>query len=105
MKRNDQYFQGTNSGGGAVQIPFYGVIAPTAYVSEIIATALTAAVKQTYEAIRRSYWERKTRTALSGLDDAILHDIGVSRSQISTVARTAAERPTFDAARRFPWAA
>ena len=105
MKRNEQYYHGANAGGGTVQVPFYGVIAPTAYVSEIIATALTAAVKYAFEAIRRGYWERKTKTALTGLDDAILRDIGVTRSQIAVVARTAAESPTYDPARRFPWAA
>jgi uncharacterized protein YjiS (DUF1127 family) len=103
MKSNDRFNQAANAGGGTTQVPFYGVIAPTAFVSEIIATALSTAIGHAYEAIRRSYWERKTRVSLSGLDDAMLKDIGVARSQIPYIARSAAESRTYDPARRFPW--
>lgn len=109
MKRNDYFNEAATArggtSGGTTPIPFYGVIAPTAYVSEIIASALSKAIGYAFDAIRRSYWERKTRVALSELDDTILHDIGVSRSEISAIARTAAENPTYDPARHFPWGA
>jgi len=105
MKRNDQFNEAANAGGGTTQVPFHGVIAPTAFVSEIIATALMSAINGTYEAVRRSYWERKTRVALSDLDDAILRDIGVTRSEIPEVARTAVGSPAHDPARRIPWGA
>ena len=105
MKRNEHYSEAAHAGGGTTPVPFYGVIAPTAYVSEIIATALSSAIGQAYEAIRRSYWERKTRIALSSLDDAMLKDIGVTRSEIAHVSRTVAENPTYEPARRFPWGA
>lgn len=105
MKRTDQFNEAANAGGGTTPIPFYGVIAPTEFVSEIIATALSKAIGHAFESIRRSYWEWKTRTELAGLDDAMLKDIGVARSQIPHISRTVAESRTYDPAGRFPWGA
>lgn len=105
MKRTDQFNEAANAGGGTTPIPFYGVIAPTAFVSEIVATALYKAIGRAFEAIRRSYWDRKTRVALAGLDDAMLKDIGVARSQISHIARTSAENRSYEPVGRFPWGA
>ena len=105
MKRNDYFDKAATASGGTTPVPFYGVIAPTAYVGEIIASGLSKAISHAFDAIRRSYWERKTRIALSELDDASLRDIGVSRSEIHAIARTVAENPTYHPARHFPWGA
>lgn len=95
MNRKQDHHRAAFAGAGTTQVPFYGVVAPTIYIGEAVASALSSAVKYVFEAIRRGYWERKTRVALSDLDDAILRDIGVARSEIAEVARRSAENPGF----------
>ncbi len=55
--------------------------------------AATAAVRGLIEALRRAYREGKTHRALSRLSDRQLRDIGISRSEIGSVAQAVAADP------------
>ena len=107
MKSHHYNRQAANAGGGTTDIPFYAFVAPKLQVGEAAATVLLAgfrAIATTVRAVNAWRWERITRNELAGLDDAILADIGVSRSEIPALARAAAENPTFTATRRIRWA-
>jgi uncharacterized protein YjiS (DUF1127 family) len=55
--------------------------------------AATAPVRRLIEAVRRARRERETYGSLSRLDDRRLQDIGISRSEIGSIAQAAAEVP------------
>lgn len=108
MKSHRYNRQAANAGGGTTGIPFYEFVAPNLRFGEVLATVLLAAsraVQRTARAVNVWRWERTTRNALASLDNAILADIGVARSEIPAVARATAENPTFTATRRLRWAA
>lgn len=108
MKRDHFYRETANAGGGTGGVPFFDIVQPTMYVGEVAATAFLAACttfRRGVTAFNRWRWERATRNALSGLDDATLADIGVARSEIAAVARKAAENPTYTPTRRSRWTA
>jgi uncharacterized protein YjiS (DUF1127 family) len=54
---------------------------------------VTAPVRGLVEALRRAYREGKTHRALSRLSDRQLRDIGISRSEIGSVAQAVAAEP------------
>ncbi len=54
---------------------------------------VTAPVRGLIEALRRAYREGKTHRALSRLSDRQLRDIGISRSEIGSVAQAVAAEP------------
>jgi len=55
--------------------------------------AVTAAVRGLIEAVRRFRGERETYRKLSRLNDRQLQDIGISRSEIGSIAKTVAAEP------------
>jgi uncharacterized protein YjiS (DUF1127 family) len=55
--------------------------------------AATAPVRGLIEALRRAYREGKTHSALTRLSDRQLGDIGISRSEIGSVAQAVAAEP------------
>jgi uncharacterized protein YjiS (DUF1127 family) len=66
------------------------------YAGEAIYTAMEAfahLVRQAYEAHKVKARERSTVNELRALDDRVLKDIGVSRSDITFIARKLAEKP------------
>lgn len=82
-----------------VRIPFAEFTAPMSYVGEAIYTAMEAFahfVRQAYEAHQVKARERSTINELRALDDRVLKDIGVRRSDISSIARTLAQNPGVD---------
>lgn len=86
------------AGNNAEQIPFYGLVAPQMHAGDAVATVLWKA----YEGLRRSaaaawhwYKSRQTERELLALDDWMLKDIGISRSDIPAVSRMSAEDPYF----------
>ena len=100
--------QAANAGGGTTDIPFYAFVAPNLQFGETLSTALLAgfqAIASTVKAVKAWRWERITRDELASLDDRILADIGVARSEIPGLAREAAENPTYAATRRSWWTA
>ena len=106
MNSNHYPRETANAGGGTANVPFYEFVQPNLYVGEVVSALLWAAgsvIARAASAIRRWRWERTTRQTLDGLDDRILADIGVTRSEIPVVARTAAEFPTFNASPRSRW--
>jgi uncharacterized protein YjiS (DUF1127 family) len=104
---SNQYFRKTaNAGDGTADVPFYEFVQPNLYVGEVVSSLLWTGVSTAARAVaafRRWQWERVTRQTLEGLDNRILADIGVTRSEIPTVARTAAEFPTFNVSPRSRW--
>ncbi len=56
--------------------------------------AVTGPVRGFIEAVRRFRGERETYGALSRLSDHMLKDIGISRSEIGSVAQAVAAEPT-----------
>ncbi len=54
---------------------------------------VTAPVRGLVEALRRAYREGKTHRALSRLSDRQLRDIGISRSEIGSIAQAVAVAP------------
>ena len=56
--------------------------------------AVTAPVRGLVEALRRFRSERETYGELSRLSDHMLKDIGISRSEIGSVAQAVAAEPT-----------
>jgi uncharacterized protein YjiS (DUF1127 family) len=106
MKQGYVHRETTDAGGGAARVPFNEFVAPIYYVGEAVAPLFTAVfngVDRGINAINHWRWERATRHALASLDDRILDDIGVSRSEIPDVARAAASNRTFEPTRRSPW--
>ena len=106
MKRDHYYQEIANAGGGTSNVPSYEIVAHNLYAGEVVATVLSAVFKTVERgaiALKRWRWERKTRNVLASLDNAILADIGVARSEIPAIARAAAENPTFTPTRRTPW--
>jgi uncharacterized protein YjiS (DUF1127 family) len=66
---------------------------------EIFDASVLATVRMIGKAVRSAhaqYVERRTAAALSRLDDRILQDIGVNRSEIRYIARRLAENPGRD---------
>ena len=55
--------------------------------------AVTAPARGLVEALRRAYRERQTTRNLSRLDDRHLQDIGISRSEIASIAQAVAVAP------------
>ena len=103
MKDNHYQRSAAGAGGGTGNVPFYEFVSPNLYAGDIVATLISASVKTIgsgVAAIRRWHWERTTRTALHALDDRILADIGVHRSQIDSIAETAARNPSYTPSRR-----
>ena len=84
----------SNTSHTAARAPFYELVAPNLYVGKAIAELLTRAC-DAVTAYRRRLIERRrlaeTVSALRGLDDRALRDIGVHRSQIRSVAQDAVE--------------
>ncbi len=56
--------------------------------------AVTAPVRGLIEAVRRFRGERGTYGRLSRLNDRMLRDIGISRSEIGSIAQAVAAEPT-----------
>lgn len=82
-----------------MRVPFLELTAPMSYTGEAIYTGIDAIarfIRRAYEAHKVKARERSTYGELSGLDDRVLKDIGVSRSDIPVIARMIAENPGFD---------
>ena len=80
-------------------VPFVHLVRPTAFVGEAIYVALDGAVNFAARAVRAVQSKLRENAAvkeLSALDDRILQDIGVPRSEIRTIARRVAENPGMD---------
>lgn len=106
MKEDNFYRKTAAAGGGSSGVPFYDVVAPTLYIGEAISATLWGGYTVFARAagtFNRWRWERATRKALEGLDSRTLADIGVARSEIPAIARTAAENPTYTPTRRSLW--
>jgi len=54
----------------------------------VLTQRLAALGKDLWRAYRRRRAERATIAALQGLNDNVLHDIGIDRSEIESVVRT-----------------
>ena len=79
--------------------PFSELTTPMSYIGEAIYTGIQAfadLVGQAYEAHKAKARERSTINELSALDNHVLKDIGVSRSDIPVIARMIAENPGID---------
>ena len=106
MEQNHHYRETAGAGGGIWKIPFYDVVAPTLYIGEAAATVLSlgfTTFARVVGGFNRWRWERATKRALESLDNATLADIGVARSEIPAIARTAAKNPTYSPTRRSLW--
>jgi len=103
MKGNQYQRSAAGTGGGTGSVPFYEFVLPNLYVGDIVAALISAGVKALgsgVDAIKRWHWERSTRVALQALDDRILADIGVERSQIDDVAEAVARNLSYTSTRR-----
>ena len=82
-----------------MKVPFAEFTAPMGYVGEVIFGAMEAStrfIRQAYKARKIKALERATIKELSALEDWVLKDIGVSRSDIPNIARFVAENPGVD---------
>lgn len=61
-----------------------------------ITDTVVSAIVRAFHAVQTKMLERTTVKQLSALEDHILHDIGVPRSQIHEMARKMAENPGVD---------
>ena len=76
---------------------FDNMVVSTGAVSQPpITDAVVSAVVRAFHAVQTKMLERATVKQLSALEDHVLHDIGVPRSQIHEVARKMAENPGVD---------
>jgi uncharacterized protein YjiS (DUF1127 family) len=84
---------------GRSNVPVADVAAPMAYAGEAIYAAYEAVAGifgQVVRAVKVRARERSAVEALSTLDDRILNDIGVRRSEIRYLSRKIAENPGAD---------
>lgn len=87
MNRSTNYDTITGSGP---HVPFSTVFQPVDAIAESIYQAVAfvaGAVARTIGSINRAIAHRQTVRALSRLDDHMLRDIGINRSQIMSVSR------------------
>lgn len=85
--------------GFAATAPGGGFAAPAAFDWRSAVSAISGLgrmVAAGLAAPSRAHNENRTMTALSGLNDHTLADIGIHRSQIPALARAVAERPSLD---------
>lgn len=96
----------TGTASGTSVAAAYARVEPHSHAGNLAASVCAAAftaAKGAAEAVNEWRWERKTRFALASLDNAILADIGITRSEIPAVARASAKNPTFGSTRRRRW--
>lgn len=102
MKRNQYQRTAAGAGGGTSNVPFYEFVLPNLYIGDIAAALVSAGVKTAgrgVDAVKCWKRERSTRVALEALDDAVLADIGVERSQIRAIAKAVATDPSYSPSR------
>ena len=81
------------------RVPFSHLVEPTRFVGEAlyeITDAVVRAAKRAGAAMVKRVRTRKTVTELSSLNDHILNDIGIDRSEIGWLAHRVAEQPHVD---------
>ena len=91
-------FGHSSSRTGVRGVPFAAVFAPFSERGEGILAAMDDSVRigsRVFRAVVHRAREIKTVNALSGLDDRVLKDIGVSRSEIGYIAYQSARNPNF----------
>lgn len=89
-----------NSNGALVvttqRVPFIELVSPVRHIAVELAelsTGATALVVRAYAALRRRRAINRTIRELRGLEDHILRDIGIDRSQIISVAVAQVDGP------------
>lgn len=93
----------SNANRIATRTPFYELVAPNMYLGQTIATALAGAYDGVVAFVDHLAKRRRiaeTIAALDSLDDRVLRDIGIHRSQIGSVSRAAVEREALARNRR-----
>ena len=82
-----------------ITVPFAELFAPIGFVGEAAYMAIGASVRvvgKAFRIARARAKERKAIAVLTALDDRMLKDIGVDRSQIHYLVRKTTENPEID---------
>ena len=79
---------GNGSGNGAARIPFMELVAPFQFIADGLVAGLNYAADAAFGALRDAARRRRARQTidrLRGLDNHMLRDIGIDRSDISRI--------------------
>ena len=95
----NDFYGNHNRHSGHAGVPFVAYVEAQSQMGHAVYEtfgSLARAVRKFAQAVQRMHSERKTYHALARLDDRTLQDIGLSRSDISSVARKTAEAKASD---------